>query len=51
MVNREAQRTLVADFESLMGNLGLTVDLDMDAVSVPQALRETYAARVENRMQ
>jgi hypothetical protein len=51
MRNEEAKRTKVIDIENLMKNLKLTVEQAMDALSIPQSQRSTYAGLVGKRMQ
>jgi hypothetical protein len=51
MRNEEAKRTRVIDIENLMKDLKLTVEQAMDALSIPQSQRSTYAGLVGKRMQ
>ena len=51
MRNEEAKKTKVIDIENLMKNLKLTVEQAMDALSIPQSQRSTYAGLVGKRMQ
>ena len=48
-VNAKEQETLTTSIRNLMRNLSLTVDQAMDALSIPESQRETYAALVQQR--
>lgn len=50
-VAAKEQQTLVSSIRNLMSNLGFSVTQAMDALSIPQSQRSTYAGLVDKLMQ
>ena len=49
-VNEERRSTLVSSIKNLMTNLKFTLEQAMDALSIPQADRATYAGLVQKEL-
>ena len=50
LIDKKEQETTVLSIRNLMKNLKLTVEQAMDALSIPQTQRETYAGLIKKQM-